>query len=29
LVILSASGFHSEKALTGPADHVRHDSQWQ
>ena len=27
--IVSASGFHSVKAFTGPADQRRHDSQWQ
>ena len=29
LVMRSASGFHSVKALTGPADQWRQDSQWQ
>jgi hypothetical protein len=28
-VIRIASGFQSVKALTGPADHFRHESQWQ
>jgi len=28
-VIRTASGFHKVKALTGPADQLRHDSQWQ
>jgi hypothetical protein len=28
-VIVSASGCHRVKALTGPADQERHDSQWQ
>jgi hypothetical protein len=28
-VIFTASGFHKVKALTGPADQLRHDSQWQ
>jgi len=28
-VIRSASGFHRVNAFTGPADHVRQDSQWQ
>jgi hypothetical protein len=28
-VIFTASGFHSEKAFTGAADQLRHESQWQ
>jgi hypothetical protein len=28
-VIRIASGFHSVKAFTGPADHFLHESQWQ
>jgi hypothetical protein len=28
-VTVTDSGFHREKALTGPADQCRHDSQWQ
>jgi hypothetical protein len=28
-VTSTASGFHKVKALTGPADQRRHDSQWQ
>ncbi len=28
-VICTASGFHNVKALTGPADQRRQDSQWQ
>ncbi len=28
-VICTASGFHNVKALTGAADQVRQDSQWQ
>jgi hypothetical protein len=28
-VICTASGFHKVKALTGPADQLRHESQWQ
>jgi hypothetical protein len=27
--MLTISGFHSVKALTGPADHARHEEQWQ
>src|ERR1022692_880144 len=29
LVTFRASGFHSVKAFTGPADQWRQDSQWQ
>jgi hypothetical protein len=28
-VTRTAPGFQSVKALTGPADHDRHDPQWQ
>ena len=28
-VTFTAEGCHSVKAFTGPADHVRHESQWQ
>jgi hypothetical protein len=28
-VICTASGFHKVKALTGPADQWRQESQWQ
>jgi hypothetical protein len=28
-VTRTASGFHRVKALTGAADHERHDRQWQ
>jgi hypothetical protein len=27
--MITASGFQSVNALTGPADQRRHDSQWQ
>ena len=29
LATLTASGFHSVNALTGPADQLRHEAQWQ
>jgi hypothetical protein len=29
LVIWTDSGFHSVNALTGPADQLRHELQWQ
>jgi hypothetical protein len=29
LVIFNDPGFQRVKALTGPADQVRHDAQWQ
>jgi hypothetical protein len=29
LLTLTFSGFHSVKALTGPADHDRQEAQWQ
>ena len=28
-VTVTDSGFHSENALTGPADQLRQDAQWQ
>jgi len=29
LVTFSDAGFQRVNALTGPADHVRHEAQWQ